>query len=244
MTFIEWFKENHHYGNINEIGAHHASNYAEYYHQAKQSIPVDVKAEINTEYPFGELFSEEYVKYMRKAAHFGYQLNRQVIDWEKIKEELYDKFGGLYKSDVSNPTLVIFDWFRSRIYAGGNSVEKSAKLEIDWDELQDKLNDDFTEWCKNPDEKNISDIEDWFFEWFRSRISASSDGWISVYDNNIKCPNDEQDVIILLENGQTSAATYSVSRNRFERYNNFVSGDRCSSYHFDGVTKWKPFPTK
>lgn len=66
-----------------------------------------------------------------KAAHFGYQLNRQVIDWEKLLEDFLIEVDG---------TL-------------SNSIET--------------------------------------YKWFRSRISASSDGWISVKD---KLPEVYKDV--------------------------------------------------
>lgn len=98
--------------------------YAEYYHQAKQSIPVDMEKVIEAEYPIhqqdhnltGEWTLKGIAGLNRKAAHFGYQLNRQVIDWEKIEVE-WEEFTEIPICGMGE----LFNWFRSRISASSDA---------------------------------------------------------------------------------------------------------------------------
>lgn len=102
--------------------------YAEYYHQAKQSIPVDVEDAIESEYSyqlsankFNEMADRTQKDYLREAAHFGYQLNRQAIDWEKIEEDFIKTIKGSELPINHTIYQTTFDWFRSRISAGSDA---------------------------------------------------------------------------------------------------------------------------
>lgn len=104
--------------------------YAEYYHQAKQSIPVDVEDAIESEYSyqlsankFNEMADRTQKDYLREAAHFGYQLNRQAIDWEKIEEDFIKTIKGSELPINHTIYQTTFDWFRSRISASSDAIE-------------------------------------------------------------------------------------------------------------------------